>query len=122
LRDVVIVRCVTVQETAELAEIEMRCQQIAATKIEDCAVTRLALFVAIGFDHAHVLALHAFADGRSDDAQKHDPAAPHNGKTCPCETALSSPRFAIKIEEKRAIDLSLQISKNRYLPPTTSST
>jgi len=44
-------------------------QQIAAAKINDGAVLRLAGVVAIGLDHAHIVALHPLADGRPDNAQ-----------------------------------------------------
>jgi hypothetical protein len=39
-RDAAIVRRVTVQETAELAEIEMRCQQIATAEIGRCLLLK----------------------------------------------------------------------------------
>ncbi len=63
------------QETAQLVEIKMRRQQIAAAKIDHGAVLRLASVVAISLDHADIVALHALADGRPDDAQEHGPAA-----------------------------------------------
>jgi hypothetical protein len=63
------------QQTVQLVEIEMRRQQIAAAEIDHGAVLRLAGLVAIGLHQAHILALHALADGRPDDAQEHDRAA-----------------------------------------------
>jgi len=81
---------IAVQQAAELVEIKMRRQQIPAAEIDDGAVTGLAVVVAIGFDHAHIVALDALADGRSDQAQEHGLVARPNGKICPCEYAEHS--------------------------------
>ena len=51
-RDATIVGRIAVQQAAELVEVEMRCQKIAAAEIDDGAMPRLAVAVAIGFDHA----------------------------------------------------------------------
>src|SRR5215831_21345421 len=76
---------IAVQRPAELAEIEMRCQKIAAAEIDHRPMPRLAVVVAIGLDHAHIFALHALADVRPDHAQKHRPVHPRQCKSCPCE-------------------------------------
>jgi hypothetical protein len=83
-----------VQQPVELVKIEMRCQKIAAAEIDDGAMPRLAVVVAVGFDHANVFALHALADVRPDHPQEHNPATRGNGKTCPCDIARCLPRFA----------------------------
>src|SRR5271155_194610 len=92
--DAAIVDRFPVQQAAELVEVEMRCQKIAAAKIDHGAMPRLTVVVAIGFDHAHVFALHVLADVRPDHSQEH-PATRGNGKTCPCDIARCSLRFAI---------------------------
>src|SRR5580704_17761595 len=119
--DAAIVDRFPVQQAAELVEVEMRCQKIAATEIDDGAMLRLAVVVAIGFDHAHVFALHVLADVRPDHSQEH-PATRGNGKTCPCEFARCSLRFATTKPTKKEKSLSLQIDENRYSPLTTSIT
>src|SRR5712692_7694758 len=53
---------IAMQETAQLVEIEMRRQQIAAAEINHSAVLRLASRITIGLDHADIVALHALAD------------------------------------------------------------
>src|SRR5580700_3773431 len=98
----------------------MRCQKIAATEIDHGAMPRLAIVIAIGFDHAHVFALHVLADVRPDHPQEHNPAI--RGKTCPCDIARRWLRFAIKKPTKSQKSLSLQIDENRYSPLTTSIT
>jgi hypothetical protein len=72
-----------VQQTAELAQIEMRRQQIPAAEIDHRAVPRLAIMIAIGLDHAEIFALYALADGGSHHAQEHDPVAQIDGKYVP---------------------------------------
>src|SRR5258708_28833514 len=119
--DAAIVDRFPVQQAAELVEVEMRCQKIAAAEIDDGAMLRLAVVVAIGFDHAHVFALHVLADVRPDHSQEH-PATRGNGKTCPCEFARCSLRFAITKPTKKEKSLSLQIDENSYSPLTTSIT
>ncbi len=63
------------QQTAQLVEVEMRGQHIAAAEIDDGAMLRLAGVVTIGLDDAHIVALDALADSRPDDAQEHRAAA-----------------------------------------------
>src|SRR5580700_7061729 len=120
-RDATIVGRFAVQQAAELVEIEMRCQKIAAAEIDDGTMPRLAVVVAIGFDHAHVFALHVLADVRPDHPQEH-PATRGNGKTCPCDIARCWLRFAITKPTKSQKSLSLQIDENRYSLLTTSIT
>jgi hypothetical protein len=42
-----------------------------ARSTADAPPSSVAVVVAIGFQRAHIVALHAFADGRPDDAQEH---------------------------------------------------
>lgn len=77
---------IAVQQTGKLVEIKMPRQQIPAAEIDDRVVTGLAAGVAIGFDHAYVFAFDAFADGRSDQAQKHGPIAGTSERICPCDS------------------------------------
>jgi hypothetical protein len=72
VRDPIIAGRIAMQQTAELAEIEVLRQHIPATEIDDGAMPRLAVAVAIGFDHAHIFAFHALADSCSDYTQEHD--------------------------------------------------
>ena len=72
---------VAMQQTPQLRQIEMRREQILATKIDNGAVLGFAGAVAIGFDEAHVFALDALADGCPHDPQEHSGAP---GATCPC--------------------------------------
>jgi len=48
--DVIRAARITMQQSLQILEIEMRCQQILATEIYDRAMPRLAGVVAIGFD------------------------------------------------------------------------
>src|SRR5207342_768270 len=91
VRDAIIAGRIAMQQTAELAEIEVLRQHIPATEIDD--VPRLAVAVAIGFDHAHIFAFHALADSCSDYTQEHDRARQSNDKPCPCKYARQYRRF-----------------------------
>jgi hypothetical protein len=53
----------------QAAEIEVLRQNIPTTEIDDGAMPRLAVAVAIGFDHARIFAFHALADRCSDYTQ-----------------------------------------------------
>ena len=49
-------RRIAMQQTAELIEIEMRRQKILAAEIDDGAMLRLAIVIAIGLDQANTRA------------------------------------------------------------------
>jgi hypothetical protein len=54
-----------VQQAGQLVQVEMRRQQVAPPEVENSAMARLAA-LPIGFDHAHVFVLNAFAARRAD--------------------------------------------------------
>jgi len=70
---------IAVQQAAELVEIKMSGQQIPAAEIDDGAVPGLAVIITKGFDHTHVFAFDALADGGPDQAQEHGPIAAIRG-------------------------------------------
>jgi len=93
VRDAIVAGRIAMQQPAELAEIEVLRQHIPTTEIDDGAMPRLAVAVAIGFDHAHIFAFHALADRCSDYTQEHDRVAKSNDKPCPCKYAPQYRRF-----------------------------
>ena len=112
---------IAVQQTAELVEIKMPCQQIPATEIDDRVVTGLAVGIAIGLDHADVFAFDAFADGRSDQAQKHDPIAGTSAETCPCNSYAMISRFAIIMKKISDISCPYKSANARHSPKQLQS-
>ena len=79
-----IVLGIAMQQTPQLRQIQMRREQILAAEIENGAVLGFAGPVAIGFDHAHVFALKAVADGCPHNPEKHGRGGSESGN-CPLE-------------------------------------
>jgi len=61
-----------VQQTCEFLQVETFGEKISAAKVENGAMTGLALLT-IGFDHPHVFVFNPFPASGSDDPQEHRP-------------------------------------------------